>query len=309
MQELISVIIPCYNAERWIEKAIQSCIEQKYLYEIIIVDDASTDNSYSIIENIVKQHPKKIKLYKNPNKGGNNARNFGFAQASGKYIQWLDADDYLLPGKFEVQVDFLEKNKDTQIVFSDWRLDIYSQNGQLIHQNLHIKKHSNDFIGELLINNWNPSNSYLLTFDLAIQLYEIQAWNPETKVGQDREYFTLAAIYAKNKVCYVPGVYSVYNRWSKQTVSQNNSNFISVDTLKINSRIERVLKENNLLKLSYLKSINSLNILACIRDSNVSLYRPVVLFNAKMFSIKQFILLIFGYLWYLNLRFILKKVL
>jgi glycosyltransferase involved in cell wall biosynthesis len=307
VQDLVSVIIPCYNAEKWIEKAIQSCLEQKYLHEIIIVDDSSTDNSYRIIENFVKQNPHKIKLYLNPNKGGNNARNFGFEHSSGKYIQWLDADDYLLPGKFEAQVEFLEKNTQIEMVYSDWRLDIFDETEKVKNQYIHIKQKSNDFIAELLKDNWNVPASYLLTYKLTNQLHSIYAWNPETRVGQDREYFTLAAIYANNKVAYIPGVFSVYNRWSKQTVSQKNSIYVSVDMLKINRRIEEELKVRKQFIFLYKKSINSLNILACIRSKKVVLYRPVLFFNWKMFSTKQIILLILGYLWYLNVKSILNK--
>ena len=91
-------------------KVIESCLTQKYLHEIIIVDDHSTDNSQEILTRLQKQNPEKTKIFKNPGKGGNNARNYGFSKSTGEYIQWLDADDFLLPGKFEHQIQAFEKH-------------------------------------------------------------------------------------------------------------------------------------------------------------------------------------------------------
>lgn len=103
---LVSIVIPCYNAERWISHAILSCLEQTYRpIEIIVIDDGSTDRSLDII----KSYSRVITWETGPNRGGNVARNRGLALAQGKYIQFLDADDYLLPHKIKRQVDFLEQ--------------------------------------------------------------------------------------------------------------------------------------------------------------------------------------------------------
>lgn len=94
---LISIIIPIYNSEKYLKKGLDSCIEQTYdNIEIICVDDASTDGSKEFVENYVKKYPEKVVqicLKKNVGQGG--ARNAGIEAAKGKYICFLDSDDYL----------------------------------------------------------------------------------------------------------------------------------------------------------------------------------------------------------------------
>lgn len=96
MSKLVSIIIPCFNASRWIAETIESCLQQTYSnIEIIVIDDGSTDNSLLIIKNYENQ----ITYQSIPHNGGNYARNLGLKLSSGEYIQFLDADDYILPKK------------------------------------------------------------------------------------------------------------------------------------------------------------------------------------------------------------------
>ena len=93
--ELVSIIIPVYNVEKYIEKCIKSIMNQSYKnIEIIIVDDGSPDNSKYIIEEL-QNEDKRIKLISQKNSGVSIARNNGIKTASGKYIIFVDADDYL----------------------------------------------------------------------------------------------------------------------------------------------------------------------------------------------------------------------
>lgn len=94
----ISIVIPCYNGEKYIEKAIASVIEQSFDdYEIIIVNDGSTDNSHELIMSAIRQHPKACFRYinKENNEGPSEARNIAINIAKGEYICFLDVDDYL----------------------------------------------------------------------------------------------------------------------------------------------------------------------------------------------------------------------
>jgi len=93
----ISIIIPVYNVEKYIERAILSALNQNFKdeeFEIIVVNDESPDNSVEIVENLMKQHAQ-IKLFSQQNKGLGGARNTGIQNAQGSYILFLDADDYL----------------------------------------------------------------------------------------------------------------------------------------------------------------------------------------------------------------------
>lgn len=98
---LVSIVIPCYNAEAWIGHSIRSALEQDHPNkEVIVLDDGSTDASRQIIE----AFGDRIQFLPGPHAGGNAARNQLTARARGEWVQYLDADDYLLPGKISSQV-------------------------------------------------------------------------------------------------------------------------------------------------------------------------------------------------------------
>ena len=96
MAPFFSIIIPMYNRERFIDRAIQSCLRQSYTdFEIVVVDDASTDNSIRVVENILDRRILLIKHDKNQERLI--ARNNGAKASSGQWIVWFDSDDELLP--------------------------------------------------------------------------------------------------------------------------------------------------------------------------------------------------------------------
>lgn len=102
---LVSIIIPCFNAERYIADAIRSSLEQTYPHkEVIVIDDGSTDNSLDVI----KKFGGSIIWETGPNKGACAARNRGLQLAKGERIQFLDADDWLYPQKLERQMACLQ---------------------------------------------------------------------------------------------------------------------------------------------------------------------------------------------------------
>lgn len=99
----VSIIVPVYNVERYVEKCIRSILDQSYQnIEIIVIDDGSTDDSYNVCTDLRKESPDKIKLFKKENGGLSSARNFGLLRAQGEYISFVDSDDI-------VSQDFIEK--------------------------------------------------------------------------------------------------------------------------------------------------------------------------------------------------------
>jgi glycosyltransferase involved in cell wall biosynthesis len=122
----ISIIIPCYNAATWIRETISSVIIQAHpIFEIIVVDDGSTDGSNIIIENNFPQ----VNLIRVPNGGVSHARNIGAEHAQGEWIQFLDADDVLHPNKLEWQVASLfAQSEKVAFIFSPW-CNMTLQNG------------------------------------------------------------------------------------------------------------------------------------------------------------------------------------
>ena len=110
-QPLVSVVIPCHNAEKFIESTVISAINQTWANkEIIIVNDGSTDNSLQILTAIKTHYPTtNIHIINQPNKGVSAARNAGIKSAKGKYIALLDADDIWMHDNLEKKITELEQ--------------------------------------------------------------------------------------------------------------------------------------------------------------------------------------------------------
>jgi teichuronic acid biosynthesis glycosyltransferase TuaG len=113
---LVSVVIPCYNAEKFVLATISSVLAQTFQsFEIIVIDDGSTDTSATIISQI--QDPRII-LLKKENSGVSDCRNIGMSYAQGEFILFLDADDILSPDFLEKRVHYLQTNKIKGFCFS-----------------------------------------------------------------------------------------------------------------------------------------------------------------------------------------------
>lgn len=117
VMELVSVIMPAYNASKYIAASIESVLAQTYLsWELIIVDDGSIDNTASLVKSYCEKDCR-IKYIYQENARQGRARNNGIANSSGGYIAFLDSDDLWLPEKLSLQVAFLQHNK-ADLIFS-----------------------------------------------------------------------------------------------------------------------------------------------------------------------------------------------
>ncbi|HFI2447954.1 TPA: glycosyltransferase family 2 protein [Streptococcus suis] len=117
MKPFISVIIPNFNRQHLIQRAIESVNQQHYSpVEIIVVDDQSTDQSVSIIQDLQKQQDNLSLFVIKENSGANACRSLGVEQAKGEYLAFLDSDDYFLPTKLEKQVRILQDRPEVGFV-------------------------------------------------------------------------------------------------------------------------------------------------------------------------------------------------
>ncbi len=144
-ENLVSVVIPCYNQAEYIEETVDSVLKQSYVpIEIIIVNDGSTDNSGNVIEEIISKYPT-IKSIVIKNSGVSRARNIGIENAEGKYILPLDADDLIEPDYIKLAVEEFQKNPDLLVVTAkgrffgketgDWNLEDFSMK-KMLHGNV-----------------------------------------------------------------------------------------------------------------------------------------------------------------------------
>ena len=125
----VSVIVPVYNVEQYIKRCLKSILDQSWQdFEILCVDDCGQDQSISIIEQMQKEYPQKIKiLYGEQNMGLGAARDRGMKAASGEYIAFIDSDDYLKRNFLETYMHAAQK-KDADIIVGGYIRDV---NGKL----------------------------------------------------------------------------------------------------------------------------------------------------------------------------------
>jgi glycosyltransferase involved in cell wall biosynthesis len=250
--KLVSVIIPCFNAERWIGEAIESCLQQTYpRIEVIVVDDGSTDSSLDII----KSFRGAITWKTGVNCGGNHARNLGFSLSQGEYIQYLDSDDYLLPDKIAQQVNFLEETQ-SAIVYGDVRYQHHLPQGEIYQEEALFPgiagKHT-DFLESLLAYGCLPPMAYLFRQEI---IAHSPGWDESLRAAQDRDF--LISLMISNptaKVRYQPRSDSIYRRYGKVTVSTSSMPRLVKSFCRVLSKAESKLRECDRLSGKYIKAM------------------------------------------------------
>lgn len=189
-----SVIIPVYNAEKYIDECVQSLLNQKYKdFELILVNDCSTDNSLELCKHYEKQDNRVMVLSQEKNQGVSAARNHGLEHASGKYILFVDSDDFVAENYFET-LDLLTANSSRElIVFGNYDYVISDKNKptvSLSSMNCNITSTEEDAWNKLFLNSFfaSPCNKiflreilvqYGIRFDTECVCYEDYIFNVE----------------------------------------------------------------------------------------------------------------------------------
>lgn len=169
---LISIIIPCYNSQLTIERAINSALSQTYKnFEIICVNDGSTDNTLEIL----KRYESRIRIVDVPNGGGSRARNLGLNLAKGEFVQFLDSDDELLPEKLSHQFQLLQQC-DKEIAFI--AASTYINSGS----KMTIKKPDEDIWSGLILTRLGITSANLFNSRL---LRMVNGWDEKLKSSQE----------------------------------------------------------------------------------------------------------------------------
>ncbi len=135
MQPLISIIMPVYNVEKYIKKAISSILCQTYgNFELLIINDGTKDNSVAIAEDY-KNIDDRIQIFHKSNGGLSDARNYGLSKAKGDYIYFVDSDDWIEPNLLEVALKFI-KEQNAELILFGYFLDSENYNGELLSSNI-----------------------------------------------------------------------------------------------------------------------------------------------------------------------------
>jgi len=225
----VSVIIPCYNASEWIADALESVARQELNdSEVIVVDDGSTDESARIVE----RNFSFARLIKTKNQGASNARSLGTKESRGEFIQYLDADDLLAPGKLKRQLEIL-KISQADVAYGDWQILVSKPDGRCSYKEVRKKKMQHPEI-ELFTDFWYPPAVYLFRRSI---VEKVGSWNAGLPVIQDAR-FALDCALRGARFIYCEGIMAYYRVHSKDSLSRRNSIAFVRDCLQNATEIE-----------------------------------------------------------------------
>jgi|ERR1041385_2532235 glycosyltransferase involved in cell wall biosynthesis len=265
MLPLVSIIIPVYNAEKYIAAAISSALDQTWENkEIIVVDDGSTDKSLSIARGFESDI---VKVFSQTNRGASAARNKGVSKANGDFVQFLDADDLLMPDKIESQLSGLKESRDKlsiclNIYFEDdselkslrpnsYDLDFYKANKDPFEFLMRLYGAENNKGGMITVHAW------LTPLEL---IKKAGDWNEILTTNDDGEFFC-RVVLASGGIIFQPDTYCYYRKFTKgnslsaqKNLSAYHSQFLSLQLIeqhlwrykpdvRINNAIKRLLIE------------------------------------------------------------------
>ena len=274
----ISIIIPVYNAQKYIKKCIESIKNQTFKdIDIILIDDGSTDNSGSICDEYAMQDSR-IRVFHKENGGVSSARNLGIEKAIGDYIMFVDADDYLKQNCLEECI---------KIITAYNKIDVLKFN--FIKKTDHIEfKHS-----------FNINTNYLYVYNDYIKLYECvflhddlcPVWaalfkrelvknlkfDESIKLGEDFKFFIQALLVSNNIYVDDNAYYYYYVNHNSAThyFDINKKIKLLEDGISVNKYIENVISSNISKKVSRRdKSYRNIHnsILSCISNCNYGIY-------------------------------------
>lgn len=262
---LVSILIPLYNAEKYLSQCLDSLVNQTYKnLEVIIINDGSTDNSLLVANKYAEKYAH-MQVYSQENSGASIARNRAFTLSKGEYIQYLDADDYLHPTKISTQVERLSTENEQVLCFGQHEL-IEGNGDKRKSKNLRIyKNHTSPYVFLEMI--WLHSeavfpHSYLVHRSL---VEKSGGWNESLRKNQDGEFFS-RVILASSKVIFVSKSISYYRMDTPNSLSKG-------------------ISKQSLLSLA--KSINlyALNIKKCKYDFTQALKTVYTLALIKLYPL------------------------
>ncbi|AFM04283.1 glycosyl transferase [Bernardetia litoralis DSM 6794] len=229
--KLISIIIPAYNCQYFIEETVDSVLNQSIgieNLEIIIINDGSKDDTLNILKEYEKQN--QIILVDTPNRGVSAAREAGRNIAKGQYIQYLDSDDLLTSQKIEIQYKALEENK-ADIAYGDWQ-NFSEKEGRKTYLEKIERQIKGDEEIALFTDFWCPPAAILYSKSI---VDKIGTWNMELPIIQDARYFLDAAIQ-KGKFIYTKGIMAEYRVSEGTSLSQRHGEVKFVNDVFTNAK-------------------------------------------------------------------------
>jgi glycosyltransferase involved in cell wall biosynthesis len=231
---MISVIIPCYNAERTLAATIASALEQDVEKEVIVVNDGSSDGSAEIID----EFSDRIHWLSTPNRGVSSARESGTKLACGQYIQYLDSDDLLAPGTLGARLEAVVTGN-ADVAHTDWQKLEFGRDGTYVLADIirpdlaAIERDAEEATATSEF--WAPPAALLYRREI---VERIGGWPAGLPVIQDARYLFEAARH-KARFAYVAGV-GAYYRVLPDSLSRRNLTRFIADCTRNASEIETI---------------------------------------------------------------------
>jgi len=219
MKPLVSILIPIYNAENYLQETINSALNQTWQkIEIILVDDGSMDNSLAIAKTY---ESKKVKVISQKNQGASRARNRALKEAQGDFIQYLDADDLLAPDKIEMQIKLLKQFSNSYLIAGKWGR-FYNSISETNFVEEAVWKDMSPV--EWLVCSWEGGGMMHPAAWLSSRsiLEKAGDWNEELSLNDDGEYF-FRVVLASKGVKFCTGAKSYYRSGISNSLSRRNS--------------------------------------------------------------------------------------
>lgn len=244
MNVLVSIIIPCYNAEPWIGECLNSVIAQTYRpLEIIVIDDGSTDGSLDVIKRYAQQYPDLIQYETGPNRGGCAARNRGFALSKGEYVLFMDADDTMEPETVAGQMERMAGRTDIIVSSPWWVMQWMGDRWQRFdHQ---YAQGDDPLVGELRYGDYIPLPALLWPHAV---IDALGGWDETLWANQDGD-LRLRARLARYVIVPSQRGGFVYRRHSQHTVSSSPSYRALESRIRVYEKVEQTLAASGRLKL------------------------------------------------------------
>ena len=231
---LLTVIVPIYNMERYIKRCLDSLVNQSLRdFEVIIVNDGSTDKSKDIVMKYVDRYQKNIKFFEKENGGLSSSRNYGLKYATGKYVAFLDSDDYIEKNMYKEMINIaLKENSDMVECDYVWEYE----NGKTKIDKRRNYKNKKDMLKKPRVVAWNKLIKREIIENNNIRF-------PEGKIYEDIEFFFLLIPYI-NKISYIPKPFIHYIQ-RKESIS-NTQNKNVEDIFDILNHIDDYYKNNEI---------------------------------------------------------------
>lgn len=247
MPPLVSILIPCYNSAKWIGQAIESALCQSWPNkEVIVLDDGSTDGSL----NVIRQYERRISWETGENRGGGYARNRLLELAGGEWLQYLDADDYLLPEKVARQVDFVVRHPQVDVVIGPTTMEYWS--AENVRQQTIAIPEPHDFW--VMLASWQlPQTGAPLWRRSAI--LDVGGWKRDQPCCQEHELY-LRLLTGGKTFAYHSSGGSIYRQWSDQTVCKRDIPEVHRRRLEIENKLEEFLSATGQLTPTRLNAIS-----------------------------------------------------